>query len=123
MNNQVRRPFRLDTESSETFVMIDVQLPDSVLHVIVPRSRLFTSTTYIFILWMVGSSLVLVAVAGIFMRKQIRPIIRLAAAADAFGKGRDVEGFRVSGAVEVKQAATRSDERRGGKEGVLTGKH
>src|SRR3546814_15659054 len=40
------------------------------------------------------------------MRKQIRLIIRLAAAADAFGKGRDVEGFRVSGAVEVKQAAT-----------------
>src|SRR3546814_7220314 len=55
---------------------------------------------------MVGSARVLVAVAGIFMRKQIRPIIRLAAAADAFGKGRDVEGFRVSGAVEVKQAAT-----------------
>ncbi|MET4697847.1 two-component system osmolarity sensor histidine kinase EnvZ [Constrictibacter sp. MBR-5] len=106
MNDQVRRPFRLDTETSETFVMIDVQLPHGVLHVIVPRSRLFTTTTYIFILWMVGSSLVLVAVAGIFMRKQIRPIIRLAAAADAFGKGRDVTGFRVTGAVEVKQAAS-----------------
>jgi len=104
-SNQVGRPFRLDTESSDTFVFIDVQLPEGVLHVIVPRSRLFTSTTYIFVLWMVGSSLVLVAVAGIFMRKQIHPIIRLAAAADAFGKGRDVEDFRVSGAVEVKQAA------------------
>lgn len=106
MNNQVRRPFRLDTETSETFVMMDVQLAHGVMHVIVPRSRLFTTTTYIFILWMVGSSLVLVAVAGIFMRKQIRPIIRLAAAADAFGKGRDAGDFRVSGAVEVKQAAT-----------------
>ena len=69
--------------------------------------RLFSSTTYIFILWMVGTSLVLFAVASIFMRNQVRPIRRLAQAADAFGKGGEMsQDFRIQGASEVRLAAT-----------------
>jgi two-component system osmolarity sensor histidine kinase EnvZ len=76
-----------------------------VLTTVTTRKRLFSPTTYIFTLWMVGSSLVLVAVATIFMRNQVRPIRRLAAAANSFGKGRDVPHFRPAGAAEVRQAA------------------
>jgi two-component system osmolarity sensor histidine kinase EnvZ len=54
---------------------------------------------------MVGSSLVLFAVATLFMRNQVRPIRRLAVAAKNFGKGRDVPGYHPSGASEVRQAA------------------
>lgn len=86
-------------------IAIDIQYPDGVLHVIVNGKRLFTSTTYIFVLWMVGSSMVLFAVAMAFMRNQVRPIRRLAAAADALGKGREVPPFKPAGAVEVRQAA------------------
>ena len=64
-------------------------------------------TPHIFILWMVGTSLVLILVAILFLRNQIRPILRLADAAEEFGKGRDVD-FRPSGAREVRQAATPS---------------
>ena len=78
---------------------------DGVLQVVAPRRRLFSSTTYIFILWMVGSSLALFAVAILFMRNQVRPIRQLAGAAEAFGKGRDVAAFRLVGASEVRQAA------------------
>jgi len=76
-----------------------------VLHVITARKKLFSTTTYIFLLWMVGSSLVLFAVATIFMRNQVKPIRRLAEAADDFGKGRDVRKFKPEGATEVRQAA------------------
>ena len=75
------------------------------LMVVVPRQRLYSSTTHIFMLWMVGSSLLLFAVAALFMRNQVRPIRRLAQAADRFGKGRDDPDFHLSGATEVRQAA------------------
>ncbi len=99
-------PFTIDLQGSERDVGIHVQLPNGVLDVTVPRKRLYSSTTYIFVMWMVGSSLILFAVAMVFMRNQVRPIRRLAAAADALGKGRDVPTFKLQGATEVRQAAT-----------------
>jgi two-component system osmolarity sensor histidine kinase EnvZ len=67
--------------------------------------RLTTSTTYIFILWMIGSSVVFFIVAAIFLRNQVKSLRRLAAAADGFGKGRPVSFSKVEGALEVRQAA------------------
>jgi two-component system osmolarity sensor histidine kinase EnvZ len=86
-------------------IRIDAQLPGGVLVVDVPRKRLYSYTTYIFVMWMVGSSLVLLAVATIFLRNQVKSLRRLAAAADSFGKGRPVPFFKVEGAVEIRQAA------------------
>jgi two-component system osmolarity sensor histidine kinase EnvZ len=98
-------PFIIDTDSLPDLVRIDIQLPDGVLKILVPRKRLFSSTTYIFIMWMVGTSIILFGVAVFFMRKQVTPIQRLAQAAESFGKGRDVEGFKPEGAAEVRQAS------------------
>lgn len=105
--------FMIDTKTLEEKVRIEVQLIDGVLEVLVPRQRLFSSTTYIFIMWMVGSSIVLFGVATIFMRNQIRPIRRLAQVADSFGKGRDVPGFKPEGATEVRRAAAAFMQMRG----------
>jgi len=98
-------PYQIDTLSSEELVRIWVGLPTGVLSVEVPRSRLFSDTTYIFIAWMVGSSIVLFAVATFFMRNQVRPIRRLAKAAESFGRGIDVPDFKPQGAAEVRLAA------------------
>lgn len=98
-------PFQIDTVSSEHLVWVWVQLPGGVMSVRLPRSRLFSDTTYIFIAWMVGSSVVLFAVATFFMRNQVRPIRRLAKAAESFGRGIDVPGFKPQGAAEVRLAA------------------
>ncbi len=108
LGERVRKPFVIDSSSFKTRVVIDIQLPNAVLTVVAPGKRLFSSTTYIFILWMVGTSLVLFAVASVFMRNQVRPIRRLAQAADAFGKGAEAAGrdFRLQGATEVRLAAT-----------------
>jgi two-component system, OmpR family, osmolarity sensor histidine kinase EnvZ len=102
---RVRRPFQIDADFDPRNILISVELRDGVMLVIAPRDRLFTPTTYIFVLWMAGSSLVLLAVASIFMRNQVRSLRRVAAAAESFGKGRDVPNFKPEGATEVRQAA------------------
>ncbi len=106
LKSHVGRPFRIDTDSMKRHVVIDVQLASGVLHVITTRKRLFSSTAYVFVIWMVGTSLILFGLATIFMRNQVKPIRRLAIAADNFGKGRDESGFKPEGAAEVRQAAS-----------------
>ncbi|MBE0530651.1 MAG: HAMP domain-containing protein [Rhodospirillales bacterium] len=104
LREQVGRPFQIDSESLERFYMVSIQLPAGVLEVIVPRKRLFSSTVYVFVLWMVGTSMILFGVATIFMRNQVKPIRRLAIAADNFGKGREMVRVKPEGATEVRQA-------------------
>jgi two-component system, OmpR family, osmolarity sensor histidine kinase EnvZ len=105
MREHVNKPFQIDTDSIPRHVVIDVQVPNAVLHVVTSRKRLFSSTAYVFVAWMVGTSLILFGVATIFMRNQVKPIRRLAQAADDFGKGREVSAFKPEGASEVRQAA------------------
>jgi len=100
------RPFRIDTSSFGDDIEIRIQLMEGVLRVLTTRKRVTSSTTYIFIMWMVGTSLILMAVAILFLRNQIRPIRRLAEAAEELGKGRDIGHFHPSGATEVRQAAS-----------------
>jgi len=97
-------PFRLNL-LDDGGAEIKVQLSDGLLSVDVPRNRLYSSTTYIFVMWMLGSSLVLLAVATVFLRNQVKSLHRLAEAADSFGKGRPVPSFKVEGAVEIRRAA------------------
>jgi two-component system osmolarity sensor histidine kinase EnvZ len=106
LNERVHRPYRIDLWGDTRRIFISVQLEGGVLDVGVPRQRLYSSTTYIFVMWMVGSAVVLLAVATLFLRNQVRAVRRLAAAADSFGKGRPVPSFRPEGALEVRQAAT-----------------
>lgn len=104
LRRQLTKPMRVDEGSMPNMIVISVQLPDGVLRVVAPRSRLFTWTTPTFVLWTVGTTLILLGLATLFMRKQIRPVRRLASVAEAFGKGRDVPQFRPEGAREVRQA-------------------
>jgi two-component system, OmpR family, osmolarity sensor histidine kinase EnvZ len=104
IQGRLNLPFRLDL-LDDGGAEVKVQLPDGVLSVDVPRNRLYSSTTYIFVMWMLGSSLVLLAVATVFLRNQVKSLHRLAEAADSFGKGRPVPTFKVEGAVEIRRAA------------------
>ena len=99
-------PFHIDTRRDDKKLSIRIQLRDGVMNVLTPQKRMDSSTTYIFVLWMVGTSLVVAALAVVFLRNQIRPIRRLVDAAEAFGKGRDVKDFKPSGAREIRQAAS-----------------
>jgi two-component system osmolarity sensor histidine kinase EnvZ len=106
LNKRVKRPFWLDTVGRSDFVDIRVKLEDAVMHILARRSQTYASNSHIFIVWMLGTSLVLLTVAILFLRNQIKPILRLADAADSFGKGRPPPvDFKPRGAREVRQAA------------------
>ena len=100
---QVAQPFWLDTVGQSDFIEIRVKLDNDVMRVIARRSAAYASNSHIFLVWMLGTSLVLLTVAVLVLRNQIKPILFLAEAAESFGKGRDLE-FRPRGATEVRQA-------------------
>ncbi|MDN2567958.1 ATP-binding protein [Aquibium sp. A9E412] len=107
ITRQINRPFWIDTVGASNIVEIRIRLDDSVLRVFARRSQAYASNTHIFLLWMVGTSLVLLAIAIAFLRNQIRPILQLAEAADSFGKGRPMpRDFSPRGAEEVRRAGT-----------------
>ena len=105
MRKQIARPFWIDTVGKSSLVEIRVQLDNTVMRVFARRGAAYASNSEIFLLWMVGTSTVLLIVAIIFLRNQIKPILRLADAAESFGKGREVPNFRPRGAREVRRAA------------------
>jgi two-component system osmolarity sensor histidine kinase EnvZ len=106
LKGRLPKPFKVETGMPDRDVVVNIQLSDGVLELSADRKRLFSTTTYVFVIWMVGTAMILFGVAAIFMRNQVRPIRRLAAAANNFGKGRDSPTFKPEGATEVRLAAT-----------------
>ena len=106
IENLVGRPFWLDTVSVGNYVDVRLQLPGEVMRALVLKSKVYATNSHIFIVWMTGTSLFLLTVSIVFLRNQIRPIENLAEAAESFGRGRDIQDFKPSGASEVRQAAS-----------------
>jgi two-component system, OmpR family, osmolarity sensor histidine kinase EnvZ len=105
LRRRITKPFWIDTVGRSALVEIRVRLDNTVLRVFARRNAAYASNSDIFFGWMVGTSLVLLTVAILFLHNQIRPIQRLADAAESFGKGREVPNFRPRGAREVRRAA------------------
>jgi two-component system, OmpR family, osmolarity sensor histidine kinase EnvZ len=105
IRKQVGRPYWVDTVGRSALLEVRIRLDNAVMRVFAPRGAAYVSNSHIFLGWMVGTSLVLITVAVLFLRNQIRPILRLADAAESFGKGREVPDFRPRGAREVRRAA------------------
>jgi len=105
LRSQITRPFWLDTVGRSSWVEIRIQLDNGIMRVLARRNAAYASNSGIFLFWMLGTSSVLLLLAIIFLRNQIKPILRLADAAESFGKGRDVPNFAPRGAREVRRAA------------------
>ena len=105
LDEQIPEQASFSSNIFQDSVDVRVQVNDGVLQVLVPRARVEAANARIFVAWMLGSSLVLIAVAVLFLRNQVRPIERLARAAEEFGKGRNLPGFKPYGATEVRRAA------------------
>lgn len=97
-------PFSIHADFPETDVKVYVELPDGLAAFHISRKRLYTPTTYIYILWMMGAAIVFITIAMLFMRNQVRSILRLADASERFGKGQAIDEVHASGATEVRQA-------------------
>lgn len=105
LKSRLDQPFWYDTTRYPAYVDIRVQEPDGVLRIIAPRERAVATQAHIFVLWLMIATALLLAVAVIFIRNQVRSIERLAAAAEAFGRGEAVPRFKPNGAREVRAAA------------------
>ena len=99
------KKFTLDINNEKKLITVLVQMDNGVLEFQANKKRIFSSTTYIFILWMIGASIILFIVAFLFLKNQIKPIRKLAIAVDRFGKGKNVKNFKPSGAKEVRRVS------------------
>lgn len=102
---RIAKPYWIDSERYDDYVDIRVAYEGGVMRALPLRSHVYAANSHIFIVWMVAASVVLIIVALLFLRNQIRPIERLAEAAEDFGMGRDVAKFKPQGASEVRRAA------------------
>lgn len=104
LEDRLDNPFWFDTTRYRAYIDIRVKVDGGVLQIYALRDRAYATQGHIFILWMVVATMLLTAVAILFIRNQVRAIERLAEAADAFGRGEDPD-FKPHGAREVRQAA------------------
>lgn len=107
LSNRLQRPIMVIDDKRAGEVRVRVLRPDdSVLEFDFGRKRLASSTTYIFIFWMLGVAALLMIIATLFLRNQIKPIVQLARAAEQFGMGQEVVEFSTRGASEIKRASS-----------------
>ena len=104
LSNNIEKEFWFDTTRYPNHIDIRVAVEDGVLRFIVPRERVFAPTGFIFLFWLIMATVLLSLVSILFILNQARPIVRLANAAENFGKGRSIGKFKPSGATEVRQA-------------------
>lgn len=104
LNQSLQDPFWFDTTRYPNHIDIRVKVDEGTLTFIAARERVFARTGFVFIFWLGLASFLLTMVSILFIRNQARPIARLADAAEAFGKGQELDGFRPSGAAEVRLA-------------------
>ena len=97
------------TTKFKNAVEIKIRLENQVIEFLVPREMVATSSVRLFLLWTTLPSIVLILIALIFLKNQTRPLVKLAKAAERFGKGDYVNDFRPSGAAEIRKAAYEFD--------------
>ena len=101
-----------DTLSYKETVDLKIKYQDGVLQFLIPKDRITNSSARLFGLWITLPAFLLIFIAIIFLKNQTRPIISLAKASERFGRGEDVEEFRPSGALEIRQAGYEFDKMR-----------
>ena len=105
LHAKITEPFTVRKNATGTIIEIAIKLDDKVVRLQTTNKRLESRTTVIFLVWMLGASAIFLMIAIVFLRNQIRPIRRLAEAADSLGRGVDLPDFKPSGASEVRKAA------------------
>ena len=103
---ELNKPFFYDLSNLDQGAKIAIQLNQDLLIISVDKDRLYSESAFVFLLWMIFSSLILLILAYFFMKGQIRPLKRLAIIAETFGRGLDAPELKASGALEIRQTTT-----------------
>ncbi len=98
-----------NTTQFKKAVLIKIKTENEIMEFLVPKEMISTSSVRLFVLWTTLPSIILIFIALIFLKNQTRPLVKLAKAAEKFGKGDYVNDFRPSGAAEIRKAAYEFD--------------
>ena len=93
-----------DTTSYKNLIDLKIKYGDGYFQFYIPKERVTSSSARLFAFWITLPAFLLITIAIIFLKNQTRPIINLARASEKFGRGEDIEEFRPSGALEIRQA-------------------
>ena len=104
LNKRISQTWQVDVDTDPNLIFIDVQFDTGLLRIYASRKRIFSSTSWTFLGWTIGSSILMFGLALVFLRGQVRPIHRLANAARQLGLGRPAQDYRLEGAREVRLA-------------------
>ena len=103
LKQQLFTPYTFEISSKN--IIIETEVNGGILKFTTPRKRLYSKTFALFIMWVCGTSAFFLFVAAVFMHNQVKPLRRLAIAADRFGKGRSFPAFKPEGAIEIRKVA------------------
>jgi len=101
----INKPFTYDLSNIDNGVKIVIQLDKDLLLINVDKDRLYSETAFVFLLWMIFASIILLIISYFLMSKQIRPLKRLSIIAETFGRGLDAPELQSAGASEIRQTA------------------
>ena len=102
---ELNRPFFFDLSNLDKGARIEIQLYNDLIMFNVHKDRLYSESAFVFLLWMIFASLILLFFSYFFMNKQLRPLKRLSIIAETFGRGLDAPELKSSGATEIRQTA------------------
>ena len=119
MDRTLRRELKLtfnqywfNTASYKEVVDLRIKFRDGVLQIFFPKERIQVSSIRLFVLWITLPTILLIAIAIIFLKNQTRPLIKLAEVSEKFGRGENVDEYRPSGALEIRKAGYEFDRMR-----------
>ena len=101
-----------DRTAYKELIIINIKHNDGYFEFLIPKDRITSSSARLFALWITFPAILLIAIAMIFLKNQTRPISNLAKAAAKFGRGENIDEFRPSGALEIRQAGNEFDKMR-----------
>ena len=106
------KEYWFDTTSYKELIDLRIKYEDGYFKFLVPKDRVTSSSARLFALWITVPAIIMVIISLIFLKNQTRPITNLARAAERFGKGEEIEEFKPSGALEIRQAGYEFDKMR-----------
>mgnify|MGYP001285984151 CR=1 FL=1 len=93
-----------DTTAYKELIHISIKQSDGYFEFFIPKDRVASASARMFALWITFPALLMITIAIIFLKNQTRPIVNLAKAAERFGRGENIDEYRPSGALEIRQA-------------------
>jgi len=103
--SNLKKPFVYDLSNLENGALIKIQLNNKLLIINVDKDRVYSQTAFVFLLWMIFASLILLFLSYFLMNKQLKPLKRLAIIAETFGRGLDAPELKSVGAYEIRQTS------------------